>query len=839
MVDYRWRVLHRVLGGDGFRVVFENQKESAKPLRPWPKSPMGPTQMTSPVVCRPSLRSLYLKTFQPSQVLFVKMPLEVTEGYINTSCFIGIETEFDYQMSRVIDLNIFDGDFDFVVAPLISPDFRPSSIPDVHFGMFEQPEPFVETDMSMTAAWWKNRVAGKISTWIDLDSEDETLKMDSEIVLKKEINLAAYLSLRHNRWEHLNLLRYIWETDVMRVHTISRDTGHLNLIIQLLYGILTLLLAFFQLLRELPALTMLDVLTKSYIAYRRRPACRCLSKFWLRIPLGETDDDTVVDYWKTWNSFRLLCEHYNHLSVVLDNLVIHPSENLLSRWNGEPVAAFILHTDSFLSNSSGFLKYLPMDVQELITDFFKHSIQIIISAEPVPTNIFVEDHYNTHFHEVSKRHPLLPYRDYIALLYQRMDPLTEQERVEYCIRDVVQKPPEPLQRNLDAFANLKIEKDTTKYKLAQKYKTALCQALLDRVPDEKVSEITTVLAVAGPGSGSLVKTSVLAAKETGRKLKVYAVEKNPNAINALNLSFLKVNGSCYFPIVSEKLTYSFWNKGISFMIKASTLLLEQGLILTEDMDDIVTIVPSDLQCWNAPETVDILVVSEMLGSFGDNGLSPEYLDGVHRFLKEDGISIPSSYTSFLQPITASMLYNSVKAEEDILQYESAFVGKLHNVGQLAPSQPLFTFTHPKHCHEQSYQRHKKLLFVIPDDIESAMVHEMIGRCPLPVHIAIITLEIVVFGMVVKRGRFAGYFDATLYKDVHIGTEPSTATPEVFTWRPMFFPLRTPLCMHRGSILEVHFWRCCDSAKVWYEWCVTSPSLSPIYNSNGCGFRLEL
>jgi hypothetical protein len=35
-------------------------------------------------------------------------------------------------------------------------------------------------------------------------------------------------------------------------------------------------------------------------------------------------------------------------------------------------------------------------------------------------------------------------------------------------------------------------------------------------------------------------------------------------------------------------------------------------------------------------------VSELLGSFGDNELSPECLDGAQRFLKPDGISIPSS-----------------------------------------------------------------------------------------------------------------------------------------------------------------------------------------------------
>ena len=46
----------------------------------------------------------------------------------------------------------------------------------------------------------------------------------------------------------------------------------------------------------------------------------------------------------------------------------------------------------------------------------------------------------------------------------------------------------------------------------------------------------------------------------------------------------------------------------------------------------VTVVSTDMRFWNAPEKADILV-SELLGSFGDNELSPECLDGAQKFLK--------------------------------------------------------------------------------------------------------------------------------------------------------------------------------------------------------------
>ncbi|AQK68356.1 Protein arginine N-methyltransferase 5 [Zea mays] len=259
-----------------------------------------------------------------------------------------------------------------------------------------------------------------------------------------------------------------------------------------------------------------------------------------------------------------------------------------------------------------------------------------------------------------------------------------------------------------------------------------------------------------------------AAEETGRKLKVYAVEKNPNAVITLH-----------------------------------------SLIKLEGWESLVTVISSDMRCWDAPEKADILV-SELLGSFGDNELSPECLDGAQRFLKPDGISIPSSYTSFIQPITASKLHDDIKAHKDIAHFETAYVVKLHRIATLAPPQQVFTFTHPNFSPNASNQRYTKLQFEMLPDMGSCLVH-----------------------------GFAGYFDSVLYKDVHLGIEPNTATPNMFSWFPIFFPLRKPIYVPEGSPIEVHFWRCCAPTKVWYEWAVTTPTPSPIHNSNGRSYWVGL
>ncbi|KAL1346776.1 hypothetical protein HN51_020327 [Arachis hypogaea] len=646
------------------------------------------------------------------------MPLGERQGDKSESRYCGVETDFNDDMPHVLAFNLSSGGFDFVIAPLMDPAYRPSLVQKGSAG--SGVPPFAGSDLVMSPSQWSSHVVGKISSWIDLDSEDETIRMDSETTLKQEIAWASHLSL---------------QACLLPAPKGTSCGNYARCVNQILQGLSNM-------------------------------------QLWLRIPLVKPDDDsadgkndTLVDSWETWNSFRLLCEHHSLLSVALDILGTLPSANSLGRWFGESVRAAIINTEAFLTNARGY-PCLSKRHQRLVTGFFNHSIQIIISGKSVhPQANVAADASQNHSDEGLQRHALRPYLDYVGYLYQKMDPLPEQERFELGYRDFLQSPLQPLMDNLEAQTYETFEKDAMKY---IQYQRAVSKALLDRVPDEEAFTKTTVLMVVGAGRGPLVRASLQAAEETGRKLKVFAVEKNPNAVVTLH-----------------------------------------ALVKLEGWEDSVTIVSSDMRHWNAPEKADILV-SELLGSFGDNELSPECLDGAQRFLKEDGISIPSSYTSFLQPVTASKLHNDIKAHKDLVHFETAYVVKIHNVARLAPTQPVFTFTHPKHSDKESNQRYKKLQFVIPNDTGSAMVH-----------------------------GFTGYFDATLYKDVHLGIEPSTATPNMFSWFAIFFPLRTPICLSPGSNLDVHFWRCCGPTKVWYEWSVTSPTSSPIHNTNGRSYWVGL
>lgn len=60
---------------------------------------------------------------------------------------------------------------------------------------------------------------------------------------------------------------------------------------------------------------------------------------------------------------------------------------------------------------------------------------------------------------------------------------------------------------------------------------------------------------------------------------------------------------------------------------------------------------TDVMAQEPSEKADMLV-SELLGSWGDNELSPECLDGAQRFLKDGGVSIPQEYTSYVAPMSS-------------------------------------------------------------------------------------------------------------------------------------------------------------------------------------------
>lgn len=66
--------------------------------------------------------------------------------------------------------------------------------------------------------------------------------------------------------------------------------------------------------------------------------------------------------------------------------------------------------------------------------------------------------------------------------------------------------------------------------------------------------------------------------------------------------------------------------GFSFLLLTRFICFRLENWQFEEWGSQVTVVSSDMREWVAPEKADI-IVSELLGSFADNELSPECLDG--------------------------------------------------------------------------------------------------------------------------------------------------------------------------------------------------------------------
>ncbi|KAJ7170626.1 shk1 kinase-binding protein 1 [Mycena crocata] len=326
-------------------------------------------------------------------------------------------------------------------------------------------------------------------------------------------------------------------------------------------------------------------------------------------------------------------------------------------------------------------------------------------------------------------------------------------------QDYLQAPLQPLMDNLQSVTYQTFEQDPVKY---HNYEEAIFQALVDWRGEDKI-----ILCVAGAGRGPIVARCLTAIDRSGRDAQVYAVEKNPNA---------------YVTLQGRK---------------------------EAEWDSKVTLVFGDMRFIDVPEQADILI-SELLGSFGDNELSPECLDGAMRFLKPDGISIPSSYTAHLAPLSSSKLFNEARAGKDEKSVETPYVVMFQAVnllsgdgggtnGRCGPQiQECWEFEHPR---RDAVLDERGLPLTNSHNARSAKLDFFIPHAG------------VLHGL-------AGYFEAVLYGNIGLSIHPhrkDRISKDMLSWFPLFFPFKEPLYLPSNSELQVSIWRLTNQRQVWYEW----------------------
>eukprot|EP00200_Dunaliella_tertiolecta_P003160 CAMPEP_0202343186 /NCGR_PEP_ID=MMETSP1126-20121109/3419_1 /ASSEMBLY_ACC=CAM_ASM_000457 /TAXON_ID=3047 /ORGANISM="Dunaliella tertiolecta, Strain CCMP1320" /LENGTH=662 /DNA_ID=CAMNT_0048934227 /DNA_START=1282 /DNA_END=3267 /DNA_ORIENTATION=- len=651
------------------------------------------------------------------------------------SKFAGLEVPFPGDVDRAVQDTLLCG-FDFIVTPLVRPGHKLAS-PSAPSTTHSAPPPLSFDDvLYMDSSQWVRQVVGSVSGWIDPDSPEEQEASHSAKALQAELGWAAHLGIQA-----------VLLPPIKHPLACTRFAQIAN---QTLEGITQMAM-------------------------------------WLTVPIDHPPNgvedgqqqqqqgtgapgpfgSVAADPWETWNQFRSLCAHDTLLGCVLKLGPQLPPPQQLQRWLAEPVRAILLPTHVFTTNKKGY-PVLPKPHQELLSTMFNMSVQVIVTGEcvhqtpqpvslppnPTPAELaaaaqqqqqnFISIDPTTGagftINNPGEAHPLRPYWEYLSYLFRKLPVLGSDEQLEADYRDYLQAPLQPLQDNLESATYEVFEKDTIKY---VQYEEAVYRALCDRKACNGGKASPVVLMVVGAGRGPLVSASMRASARSQVPLRVYAVEKNANAVVHI-----------------------------------------QALLRREGWQDKVTIVTADMRTWQAPEPADILV-SELLGSFGDNELSPECLDGAQRFLGPQGISIPANYTSFMAPVSCHKLWNDVKAYNDREHFETPYVAKFHRHYVLAPTQEMFSFSHPNRATPIDNNRHKRVVYTRPVELGSAIMH-----------------------------GFAGYFESELYKGVWLSTHPPTHTPNMSSWFPIYFPLKEPIYVPAGASVEASMWRCSGAHKVW-------------------------
>ena len=703
----------------------------------------------------------------------VRMPL-ARRTDLGDSNYAGLEVDVCHDLQRCLR-DTLDAGFDFLVTPLAHPRHRRPA-PSARDPSSPQPAPFARSDLLLNSSQWSSQVVGKTSPWIDPDAASRPLRRDSEAALRQELAWAAHLSLHA----------------VLLPPPALKAANYARLVNQFL-GALSHTALWVRVPVVAPEVESAEARdadsraqSRDVDASARNAATSSASADARRAAVDGPTRRRVHDPFERWANLRALCEGHSQLGACLEIGATLPPAAELDRWVGEPVRAVVVSPRAFVSNKRGF-PVLPKCHQEFLTLMMRRNVQIIIrgatgdgdgdgdgdgTSAPTPAEAAAAAAADA---SASSSHPARRQWEYIVYLFRKIEPVTDQELQEAGYRDYLQAPLQPLMDNLESATYETFEKDASKY---IQYEEAVLACLRDRVSDADAAAGTeTVLMVVGAGRGPLVRASLRASERSGRRLRVFAVEKNPNAIITL-----------------------------------------QSLVESEGWGDRVTVVASDMRAWDFTEKADVLV-SELLGSFGDNELSPECLDGAQRFLKEDGVCIPQSYTSYLAPMTSSKLWNDAKAHGDLAHMETPYVVKLHRYSLIAEPEEVFTFSHPNRDAVIDNSRYERLWFPRSPDAPAATMH-----------------------------GFAGYFDAKLYEGpagkVHCSIYPPTHTlgptgELMFSWFPIYFPLRAPVHVPAGQPVEAHCWRCVGPGKVWYEWAVTAPDVGPVHNVNGRSYWVGL
>ncbi|KAI4098251.1 MAG: hypothetical protein LQ339_006510 [Xanthoria mediterranea] len=757
-----------------------------------------------------------------------------------------------------------DCGYDMLTTPITTPLFHSrvlallaTQLSELKDRPLEHPIPAISslsaTDTAITPCKTISYLIGLASPWVDLSSPDPLVYNISRQVLELELSYAAFCGLNKV---------------VLPGPKLQYGSSHGDGLVQYACAVQELLALnnFMQILIHLPMMYHPDQdgddVEGSLSPFTRKEYTE----------EGGRSKHDFLGTWDAWHVVRTLCKYHVRLFVALAIPRHLPAIHAQTRWHSEPLKLLSLTAQTFIPNPKdkpALTKYH----QDLIHRYMRLRTPpwiLLCDVGPIPgvpdgeaktpkppkakghdsadaleepekfLQALIEVGQNdqrTNQTSIKTKNPTY-HLAYIRNLQEKSPPQSFLELFGAgYYHDFLQNPLQPLSHNLESESYEVFERDPVKYDL---YESAIRRALTDWVSAGKTASSpsgTIVVAVVGAGRGPLVTRALQASETAGVKIELWAVEKNPNAFVLLQyhnehtwsnqVHLVQSDMRCWEGPVSTQPSQQQQQQYHSS--HPHTLQSQKPPPQPQPQpQQPQQQPPPQLQ----PHKIDILI-SELLGSFADNELSPECLDPLtHTCLNPThGLSIPSRYTSYLTPIAAPKLHADIASRTltDPTAPNTPYVVMLHAFDYLSTQPPpenpataaapiikeAWSFTHGagNGASPSSSSSPSSSAFNIQNNNNNKH-NTRSARLSFPTP---------------HRGcmhGLAGYFEAVLYAEIELSTHPLRAERKsrgMTSWFPIYFPLKV------GGSLTITMRRCTDARKVWYEWIVESflePSPSP-------------
>ncbi|EXJ84656.1 protein arginine N-methyltransferase 5 [Capronia epimyces CBS 606.96] len=786
-------------------------------------------------------------------------------------------------------------DYDMLTSPITTPHFHSRVLTLLSASLSHHSEeditktknaspvtvpPLTPVDTPLTPDESISQVIGVTSSWIDLSSPDPIIADVSRQVLKLELAYAAFCGITYALIPGPRLRgQGASEAGVAQYARAIMDA--------LAQG------PYMQLYIWLPMINHSDDQTDEMgdlAPFARQP--------FLDPDDGQTQILDLFGSWEAWDMIRSICKYPSRLCVALAIPKLLPPVPIQSRWYSEPIRLLSLDANTFSKNAKGY-PVLSRAHQALVSRFIRLRTApwfLLCDVGAVPHNITTSTDgihplapgaadFPTIVEAAETGHlkDRTPHLSYMRNLQTKQPEQNTLDRFGAGYQDYLQTPLQPLTVNLESITYEVFEKDPIKYAW---YERAIARALHDWIEQGKPTsnpDGRVVVAVVGAGRGPLVTRALKASEDVGVEIDMWALEKNPNAFVLLQ----RHNETLWKNRVNlVKSDMRSWRGPIQLPPKANppnriyNVELERESDLapgaTEDRNDhegqptsarttftgspsldstylLATTTPTSTA---TPYKIDILI-SELLGSFADNELSPECLDGVQHLLNPiHGISIPASYTAHITPIAAPKLHADITHGMSSSNPDAAeipYVVMLNAIDYLsattppeAPQQSSPAETQPAPYSKAHTRQHTQPSATTPPSpvpvigttwsfqhpnpalpsgsasFSDPSSHLHSEPAPSNAHNArTSTLTFPIANRGTCHG-LAGYFETVLYKGVELSTNPNTMDAKsegMISWFPIYFPLKSPIFCPDASELTVTMWRKTDDRRVWYEWIV--------------------